>query len=100
MKLFDKIEALDLYSWRERAILALGRMAEITQGDLPDERGLLCLVADNLWGVCDAEARSFLLAHPHHFVRSCAAIAAIAASGSTSPTLCSFGSSSMLNSLS
>jgi hypothetical protein len=69
-------QVLDLYEWRQRAILDLSQREAITLADLPDERGLLCLVADDLWDLCDARARAFLLEHEHHFVRSSATIAA------------------------
>jgi len=75
MKLSPK-EVHGLYAWRELAFFALCAKDRITLADLPDERGLLCLVADDLWDRCDGQARAFLSKHPHHFVRSSAAIAA------------------------
>ncbi len=70
MSRLSATEVHELYAWRERAILDLSTRSAIHLEDLPDERGLLCLVADKLWNLCDARARAFLMGHPHHFVRS------------------------------
>lgn len=68
----------DLYDWRDRQLAALARQPVIDVLDLDrTERGLCTHVCNDatLWQRCTDEAKHFLRTHPHHFVRSCAALA-------------------------
>lgn len=66
-----------LYAERDAAVLALATKGHIEAPDLValDRLGRF-KVANEHWGICDSTARHALLNDPHHFVRSCASLAA------------------------
>ncbi len=66
-----------LYAERDAAVLALAAKGRIEAPDLValDRLGR-CKVANEHWGICDGSARQALLNDPHHYVRSCACLAA------------------------
>lgn len=67
----------EIYAKRERDVAELGRKAVIQAADLvPLDKLGRCAIADNHWAKCSPEAREALLKDQHHFVRSCAEIAA------------------------
>ncbi|MGP0171303.1 hypothetical protein ACSVIJ_05395 [Pseudomonas sp. NCHU5208] len=66
-----------LYAERETAVACLAAKGSIGAADLQalDRLGR-CKVANEHWGLCDEAARHSLLNDSHHFVRSCASLAA------------------------
>jgi len=71
----QKLEAL--YAERDAAVAALGTKGRIEAADLASlDRLGRCKVANEHWGICDESARHALLNDAHHFVRSCASLAA------------------------
>lgn len=66
-----------LFEERDRMIANLQAKGAIDAKDLHDlERSGKCIVANEHWNLCTKDARDALHNDGHHFVRSCAAIAA------------------------
>ncbi|PWD01994.1 MULTISPECIES: hypothetical protein [Pseudomonas] len=69
-------EAKVIYAEREARVDALASSGSITSADLKTlDRIGRCKVANDHWSICDEQARNALANDPHHFVRSCAALA-------------------------
>lgn len=76
-----KGEVERLYALRDSCIASFRVKGFIDAIDLLLlERSGRCIVANEDWSLCTKEARNALLNDSHHFVRSCAAIAASQAS--------------------
>lgn len=69
-------KAKAIYADREARVEALASTGCIKAADLEAlDRIGRCKVANDHWGLCDEQARRALINDPHHFVRSCAALA-------------------------
>lgn len=72
----NQIQAEAIYAAREARVNALASKGNITVEDLEDlDYNGRCRVCNELWAICDDQARKSLKNDSHHFVRSCASVA-------------------------